>query len=383
ATKIIPEELVPVRIVGKLVLNRMVDNFFAETEQVAFCTQNVVPGIDFTNDPLLQGRNFSYLDTQLKRLGSPNFNQLPINAPRCPFHHFQQDGHMAHMNPKGRANYEPNSWSSGGPRADAETGYRHFPEVVEGEKRKARGELFADHYSQARQFYLSQTAIEQDHIIEALVFELSRCEVDAIRQRMVAHLPNIDPDLADIVAAGLGMPAPVAHPPQRAVIDQPVSDALSILKRPPGTFKGRKMGILITDGVDDAALEALVNTLNAEGATPALVGARIGGVVTAGGRSLPVRYSLAATPSVLFDAVAILASEDEAPGLCEDHKALEFVADAYEFRKFIGVNAAARMLLDAADIDADALGVLPLEAEDDGDAFVAACADLRVWDRFE
>ena len=163
ATKIIPEELIPLRPVGRLVLDRMVDNFFAETEQVAFCTQNIVPGIDFTNDPLLQGRNFSYLDTQLKRLGGPNFTHLPINAPKCPFHHFQQDGHMAFHNPKGRVNYEPNSWGSG-PRESPTIGFRSAAENVSGPKLRVRAELFADHYSQARQFYVSQTEIEQTHI---------------------------------------------------------------------------------------------------------------------------------------------------------------------------------------------------------------------------
>src|ERR1700744_5532942 len=178
-TKLIPEELVPVRPVGRLVLNRVVDNFFAETEQVAFCTQNIVPGIDFTNDPLLQGRNFSYLDTQLKRLGGPNFTQIPVNAPKCPFHTFQQDGHMAFYNVKGRANYEPNSWGGveGGPRESPERGFRSFPAPESGEKVRARGELFADHYSQARQFYVSQTATEQTHIKDAFVFELSKVEV--------------------------------------------------------------------------------------------------------------------------------------------------------------------------------------------------------------
>src|SRR3954447_21318587 len=166
STKIIPEEEVPVRRVGRLVLDRVVDNFFAETEQVAFCTQNVVPGIDFTNDPLLQGRNFSYLDTQLKRLGSPNFTDLPINAPKCPFATFQQDGHMTLVNPKGRANYEPNSWAPemAGPREDHERGFRSFPAQESGEKRRVRAELFADHYSQARQFYVSQTDVEREHI---------------------------------------------------------------------------------------------------------------------------------------------------------------------------------------------------------------------------
>src|SRR6185369_9921198 len=207
ATKIVPEEEVPVRRVGRLVLDRCVDNFFAETEQVAFCTQNIVPGVDFSNDPLLQGRNFSYLDTQLKRLGSPNFTHLPINAPKCPFAHFQQDGHMAMMNPKGRVNYEPNSWDGegAGPRESPELGFQSFPEQLEGEKLRTRSETFSDHYSQARQFYISQTKTEQNHIADALVFELSKVERVQIRARMVAHLLNIDTELANLVAKGLGL----------------------------------------------------------------------------------------------------------------------------------------------------------------------------------
>lgn len=200
-TKIIPEELVPIRPVGRLVLNRMVDNFFAETEQVAFCTQNIVPGIDFTNDPLLQARNFSYLDTQLKRLGSPNFTQLPINAPVCPVSLFQQDGHMAFANPKGRVNYEPNSWGTG-PRENPARGFHTYPAQEAGPKLRARSESFADHYSQARQFYISQTPVEQGHISDALVFELSKVENPAIRKRMVAHLLDIDKNLAEKVATG-------------------------------------------------------------------------------------------------------------------------------------------------------------------------------------
>ena len=212
ATKIIPEEDVPVRIVGRMVLDRVVDNFFAETEQVAFQTGNVVPGIDFTNDPLLQGRNFSYLDTQLKRLGSTNFTHLPVNAPRCPFHHFQQDGHMAFRNPKGRANYQPNSWggAAGGPRADPERGYVSYPAEVSGEKRKIRSETFADHYSQARQFYVSQTEVEQRHIAMAFIFELSKVEAPHIRATVVSHLVNVDRMLAAQVADGLGMEVPEA-----------------------------------------------------------------------------------------------------------------------------------------------------------------------------
>src|SRR5690348_2595619 len=231
-TKIIPEEVLPVRRVGRLVLDRVVDNFFAETEQVAFCTQNIVPGIDFTNDPLLQGRNFSYLDTQLKRLGGPNFTHIPVNAPKCPVAHFQQDGHMAMSNPTTRANYEPNSWSGeeGGPREDPARGFVSYPEEQAGPKRRLRAESFADHYSQARQFYISQTEVERRHIANGFVFELSKCEQEAIRLRMLAGLRNVHEELAQAVADGLGeteLPEalPAAAEPRS---DLPESPALSI-----------------------------------------------------------------------------------------------------------------------------------------------------------
>ena len=207
ATKLIPEEQVPIRRVGRLVLDRCVDNFFAETEQVAFCTNNIVPGVDFSNDPLLQGRNFSYLDTQVKRLGGPNFTHIPINAPKCPFHNFQQDGHMAMVNPKGRANYEPNSWGAeGGPRESHEIGFRSFPAEEKGRKVRERSESFADHYSQARQFYMSQTKVEQGHIADALIFELSKVQKPAIRARLVSHLPNIDAKACGPRGKGFGAP---------------------------------------------------------------------------------------------------------------------------------------------------------------------------------
>ena len=205
-TKLIPEEVLPPIAVGRLVLDRMPDNFFAETEQVAFMTQNVPPGIDFSNDPLLQGRNFSYLDTQIKRLGSTNFTHIPINAPKCPFHNFQQDGHMAMRNPVGRANYQPNSWDEG-PRELPAKGFRSFAEVEAGPKARLRSETFADHYSQARQFYISQQPVEQGHIASALTFELSKVQTPVIRERIVSHLLNIDDGLAGKVADALGLKA--------------------------------------------------------------------------------------------------------------------------------------------------------------------------------
>ncbi len=255
-TKLIPEEVLPVRRIGRLVLDRTVDNFFAETEQVAFCTQNIVPGIDFSNDPLLQGRNFSYLDTQLKRLGSPNFTQLPINAPKCPFAHFQQDGHMALQNPAGRINFEPNSATGDerGPREDPAGGFTSFAADDSGTKRRLRAESFADHYSQAGQFFRSQTALEQQHIADAFTFELSKVENPAIRERVVANLRNADEGLAAAIAAALGlakMPA-ASKPAIKPTLDLAPSPALSMLANPGDTFAGRKLGVLVTDGAPAA-----------------------------------------------------------------------------------------------------------------------------------
>lgn len=385
ATKIIPEELVPVRVIGRLVLDRVVDNFFAETEQVAFCTQNVPPGIDFSNDPLLQGRNFSYLDTQIKRLGGPNFTHIPINAPKCPMAHFQQDGHMAMRNPVGRVNYEPNSWGAteGGPREDPARGFTSFAEVGEGAKRRARSESFADHYSQARQFFVSQTPIEQKHIGDALVFELSKVERPDIRARTVSHLRNIDEDLAATVADGLGINLPDAAPAARAPItDLPASDPLSIVKNGPQTFRGRKLGILMSDGASPTLFKALIKAAETEGAVYDVVAPKIGGVTLADGTTVAARHKIDGGPSVLFDAVAILASEEGAAELAADAAAKDFVTDAFAHCKFIGYSVEAEALLEAAGIfdDLDEACVALAKAGDAG-PFVEACRTLRHWPR--
>ena len=379
ATKLIPEEEVPLRKVGRLTLNRCVDNFFAETEQVAFQTGNVAPGIDFTDDPLLQGRNFSYLDTQLKRLGSTNFVHLPVNAPRCPFHHFQQDGHMAFHNPKGRANYEPNSWGEG-PREDPQRGFRSFEAPVEGVKLRARPERFADHYSQARQFYLSQTPVEQVHIRDAFVFELSKVETEAIRARMVAHLRVVDEDLAAGVAGGLGLALPPAAEPARAPVDLTPSPALSILGNAPGTFRGRKLGVLAADGADAGLLDALAAAAEAAGATVELVAPKVGGLTDSAGTLRPARQQLKGGPSVLYDAVALALSEAGAAALAQEPAAREFVADAFAHGKFIAHTAAAKVLLDAAGVAPDE-GCVALGAGSDATAFLERCAELRHWAR--
>jgi catalase len=385
ATKIIPEEDVPVRPVGRLVLDRCVENFFAETEQVAFCTQNIVPGIDFSNDPLLQGRNFSYLDTQLKRLGSPNFTHIPINAPKCPFSHFQQDGHMALVNPKGRVNYEPNSWSgeASGPRESPENGFRSYPAEEEGPKLRIRSETFADHYSQARQFYLSQTETEQNHIANALVFELSKVEMPKIRSRMVAHLLNIDEGLARQVADGLGLketpqPAETAKPTR----DLKKSPALSILLNGPKSFKGRKLGALVTDGVDINILESLKTALTKEGALLEVIAPKVGGVQTSDGSWIEAAQKIDGGPSVLYDAVALLPSEDGAKALVKEAAARDFVADAFAHMKFIGYVEPAAILFGKAGVPENRDdGFVVLKGRDDCSAFVAACRQLRHWGR--
>ncbi|MBO4224396.1 catalase [Bradyrhizobium neotropicale] len=382
-TKVIPEERIPVRRVGRLVLDRTVDNFFAETEQVAFHTGNLVPGIDFTNDPLLQGRNFSYLDTQLKRLGGPNFAHLPINAPKCPFHTLQQDGHMTFYNPAGRANYEPNSWGSiaGGPREAPERGFHSFPSSEAGEKLRARGELFADHYSQARQFYISQTEVEQTHIRDAFAFELSKVETAAIRSRMVSHLMNVDMNLARGVAVGLGIELPMAAQPARPVIqDLLPSPALSIVQNGPEDFKGRKLGILVSDGADAGLLDALASAANSRGALTEVVAPAVGGFKASDGSIRPAKQKINGGPSVLYDAVAILISPDGAKRLSAEATARDFIADAFAHAKFIAYVDAAKPLLDKAGAQPDA-GCFLLSAPSDADQFIESCGKLRFWTR--
>jgi catalase len=360
----------------------MPDNFFAETEQVAFMTQNVPPGIDFSNDPLLQGRNFSYLDTQLKRLGGPNFTHIPINAPKCPMHHFQQDGHMAMRNPIGRVNYQPNSWGEG-PRESPLSGFTHFPSEEQGQKVRLRPESFADHYSQARQFYISQTPPEQRHIQMALTFELSKVETPVIRERVVSHLMNIDETLANAVAQKLGfqaMPKPAdAAMPTREDLEP--SPALSIVERGPKRFEGRKLGILISDGADAELLKGLQDAIVAAKAQFELVAPKVGGVTASDGSWIPANHMIDGGPSVLFDAVVLLIATPAVDDLLNEAAARDFVADAFQHCKFIGYTADAKPLLTVAGI-ADKLdeGTIELPGESLA-AFVEALGKLRIWGR--
>jgi catalase len=383
STKIIPEEQIPIKVIGTFVLDRVVDNFFAETEQVAFCTQNVVPGIGFTNDPLLQGRNFSYLDTQLKRLGSPNFTHIPINAPHAPVANFQQDGHMAMRNPKGRANYEPNSWS--GPRENPTTGYRHFAAEESGRKAQVRSATFADHYSQARQFFISQTDIEQKHIGDALVFELSKCERLDIRETMVGHLRNIDEKLATTVATGLGLKA-LPKPAKAAITtrtDLPPSDALSIAKQAKGSFEGRKLGILVSDGAEAAIVTGLIDAVKKAKAVYEIITPKIGGATLDDGTLIEGKQKIDGGPSILYDAVALVLSADGAAMLAKDKTAKDFVSDAFGHSKFIGYTADALLLIEKAGIGEDDMdaGLIELAKRGDITTFLDTCGQVRLWDR--
>lgn len=279
ATKLIPEELVPLKVIGRMVLNRWPDNFFAETEQVAFCPSHVVPGIDFSNDPLLQGRLFSYLDTQLSRLGSPNFHQIPVNAPQCPFANNQRDGHMQMMQPVGRVAYEPNSLLPKGPR-EHPNGFKSAEVQESGVKSRVRAESFSDHYSQARQFYLSQTTFEQAHMASALVFELSKVEHLHIRLAIVGHLQHIDTDLAQRVANGLGIQDMPEPPPSAAPVQQlDVSPALQTIGKMKPILEGRTIGILVAEGSEKSVIDDLMDALSTEGAVCKIVAPRVGEVM--------------------------------------------------------------------------------------------------------
>jgi len=334
---------------------------------------------------LLQGRNFSYLDTQLKRLGGPNFTHIPINAPKCPVHNFQQDGHMAMTNPKGRVNYEPNSWggAAGGPRESPDRGFVTTPVAENGEKRRVRGELFADHYSQAGQFYLSQTAVEQTHIKDAFVFELSKVETPAIRARVISHLLNVDKTLAEKVADGLGMPElPEAAAPARPIVKNlKASPALSIIGNAKDTFKGRKVGVLVTDGSDHALLQALQTAIAGEGAMMELVGPKVGGITCNASKLHPVQQKINGGPSVLYDAVVVMPSAEGAKLLMNEATAKDFLNDAYAHAKFIGYADTAVPLMEKAGLTDKDAGFIALKTEADVGKFIQACRKLRFWER--
>jgi catalase len=385
ATKLIPEEIVPLKIVGRMVLDRNPDNFFAETEQIAFCPANVVPGIDFSNDPLLQGRLFSYLDTQLIRLGGPNFNEIPVNQPKCPWANLQRDGHMRMRVAKGRVSYEPNTLAPEAPRADPTRGFAGLTRPENGDTMRIRPESFADHYSQARMFFLSQTETEKNHIVAALVFELSKVETPAVRERVVSHLLHVDEGMAKRVSAGLRLgkaiePAATTVPARRQIKPSP---ALSIIGKLPQTLKGRVIALLVSDGVDCGLIESLRQAVQKEGAKVKLVAPHVGGAKTGDGKLLEADMQLAGAPSIFFDAVTVIVSETGARELAREAAALDFLSDAFNHLKVIGYVPAAKPLLQRAGITDELVdaGVVKLDGANAIAGFIAAAKKTRIWDR--
>ena len=358
ATKIVPEELVPLRIVGRMTLNRNPDNFFAETEQVAFCAANVIPGIDFTNDPLLAGRLHSYIDTQLTRLGGPNFHEIPINAPLAPVHNNQRDGFHRQAIARGRVSYEPNSLAGGCPfQAGALHGFMSVAARADARdlepKIRAKPEKFAEHYAQARLFYESQSTAEKAHIIAAYRFELSKVTVPAIRERMVSSLRNVSEELAQAVADNLGM-ATLPQPMPRVMAVEPeqevtVSPALSLMARPgDGSIAGRKVAILIAPGSDGTAPQAVQKALLEGGAVGRLIASRIGPVVLADGSQMDADASTENSPGFLFDAVVIAGGAAGVQALEVDDLVGDFIRDQYRHCKPILAVAEASALVDKA-----------------------------------
>ena len=379
ATKYITEEMVPIKVIGKLTLNKNVDNYFAETEQVAFQTTNVVPGIDFTNDPLLQGRNQSYIDTQITRLGGPNYAQIPVNAPKCPVMNMQRDGWHTHIPQKGRVSYSPSSLEADSPRQDPHAGFVSFPATENGDKRKIRAESFGDHFSQALQFFNSQSEPEQNHIISAFTFELSKVETKAVRERMLGQLANVDTTIAQRVADGLGMYGEIKTIPAKVSTrtDLKPSDKLSIVKTMQPGLTTKLVGVLVADGTDTAAVLELETAVAKAGGQVKIVAPKVGGAKGADGKMLEADFQLAGGPSVLFDAVYVALSAEGAQMLSTEAAAVAWVHDAFAHLKVIGATAAAQPLLDAAGVVADQ-GVL---VGGETAAYVTTAGQGRIYDR--
>jgi catalase len=381
ATKIIPEELVPVTPVGRMVLDRNPDNFFAETEQVAFGVQNMVPGVDFSNDPLLAGRIHSYFDTQLSRLGGPNFHEIPINSPIAQAHNNQRDGLHRQAIHRGRVAYEPNSLGGGCPFQAGTAGFTSFPEPIAADKMRGKPEKFADHYTQATLFWNSQTPYEKAHIVRGFRFELTKVQVPAIRQRTVSMLRNVSDELAQRVADGLGMKLPKPMPRLLPEVEPEVtvSPALSLTARPgDGSIRGRKIAILIAAGTDGRAVAGAVKSLGDAGAVVRLLAARLGTVEAKGG-ALEADATLETMPSVLFDAVIVPDGDGAAKQLMRQGQALEFLKDQYRHCKPILIAGAGEAVAAEAGIPLDDAADWAIVRE--LPAFVEALGRHRNWDR--
>jgi catalase len=397
STKLIPEELVPVTPVGRMVLNRNPDNFFAATEQVAFCTAHVVPGIDFSNDPLLLGRHHSYIDTQISRLGGANFHELPINAPLAPVHNNQRDGMHRQAIARGRVSYEPNSLGGGCPFQAGVKGFVTFPPAITAnntpiDKLRGKPEKFAEHYNQATLFFDSQTGVEKAHIIGAFRFELSKVTVPAIRKRMLSSLLNVSGELAAAVADGLGMELPDAMPRATETVPVPEikeSQPLSLMALPgDGGIATRKVAVLVADGVDAASIAVIQAALTKAGAVTRLLGVRLGSFKGADGTSVEVDATLENSPAVLFDGMIVPDGAGAAEALATSGRAIEFLKDQYRHCKTLLIMGTGSALLQKAGIDVtlpsgkpDPGLLVPRAGTDGAAAFIAALRKHRHVER--
>ncbi len=373
-TKIIPEELVPVQRIGKLTLNRNPDNFFAETEQVAFHLGNIVPGIDFTNDPLLQGRLFSYLDTQLTRLGGPNFHEIPINRPVAPVHNNNRDGFMRQTINRGQTSYDPNNLRGGCPfQAGMDmSGFTSYAEKIDARKVRERSPSFFDHFSQATMFFNSQSPVEQNHIVKALRFELGKVETLPIRERMLALLAQVDKTLAKKVADGLGMtvPAKLEQPlnmsfpadadpkkfqPKKVKTATTVSPVLSMVNNLGDAVKTRKVAFVLADGFNDESVLEMKKALLTAGAKAMTVAPHLGMLIGQDGEAVKADFSLLTASSVLFDAVYVPDGQASIASLLEENESTNFVLEAYRHCKTIGAAGAGVELLQAAGLRTPAM----------------------------
>ncbi|MCG5076061.1 catalase HPII [Paraburkholderia tagetis] len=389
-TKLVPEEQVPVKLIGKMTLNRNPDNFFAQTEQVAFHPGHIVPGIDFTNDPLLQGRLFSYTDTQISRLGGPNFHEIPINRPLCPFHNNQRDAMHRQTIAVGQASYEPNSVSEGWPKETKPEagGFESYQERMEGAKIRVRSDSFADHFSQATMFYRSMSEPEQAHIVSAYSFELGKVTKPEIRERVVNEiLANIDADLAARVAKALGMPAPkpgskagnAGSAGKAGNAQPPASPALSLLNRVKPGIATRKIALLSAPGGDGAMIRQLRDEFEKAGAKALLVAPTFEAI-----DGLVPDATIAGMPSVMFDAVFVPGGEQAAQTLAKSGDARHFVSEAFKHLKALGAVDTGRLLLSAAQLPDPADGVAHGDVADVANvlrAFIDAAGQHRIWSR--
>ena len=389
-TKLIPEKLVPVQLIGKMVLNRNPDNYFAETEQVAFHPGHVVPGIDFTNDPLLQGRLFSYTDTQISRLGGPNFHEIPINRPTCPYHNFQRDGMHRQDVDTNPANYEPNSinnnWPRETPPAASGGGFESYPERIDAAKVRQRSESFAEFYAQPRLFWLSQTPTEQDHIAGAFSFELSKVARPYIRERVVDLLARVDQSLAQKVAKNVGVTLSadtLKIKPPKPVNGLDSDPSLSLYASGKGVIKGRQVALLLGDGVHAADVLETLQALQAAGVHPKLLASHLGTVTADDGSTLPIDATFAGSPSITVDAVIVPHGHIDALLMSGD--ARHFVLEAYKHLKVIGLSGDARRfksLLGLKD-DVKEEGIIEGEKAEGAllKAFLKDLAKHRIWSR--